>query len=341
MAQRTKWQDRYYISTQTTSISTAATFVSGQIGVLSNVFALEVTNNPHLNADPQIEDTRIAHGLAVRTVLSATRAGEYNIGRREPKVTLEFNANAYNLAPFLWSLFQTGASEGAATVYPKTCIAYTDPSCEMWMSVLRQMSASTADSHRMDGAICRQLTLEGRGQGVIKATAEMIGYDVATNVNASTALTAWANKAPLLWRNAGMSIGTYVANTPIGIDGFRVVFNNNATPIYYDDHRPTKYILGDLTVTGEIAVPWAAATVGANAQLDNFIAGTPARLRLLWGSFAGTADGDLMVEVNMRYTGATTEGDVETVTTLPFEHADDGTTVCTIVASDSVQRTIP
>lgn len=344
MALRTPWQDRYFLSEQKTSISTAAGFTSGNIGILSNVFALATNNHPHVDPGQQIEDTRKATGIAQRSVMSASSAGEYQQTRKEPSVSLEFDANAFNLAPVLWSLFQTGASEGASTVYPKTFVAYTDPACEVWLSILRQMSAAAADSHRLDGAICRTLTLEGRGQGAIKATAELIGYDVTTNVTCTAStdpILTWANKAPLLWRNAGASLGTYVANTPIGIDGFRLVISNNATGIYYDDHRPQKFVLGDLTVSGEIAVPWAATTVGANSEFDKFVAGTPSRLRILWGSYAGTADAELMIEVNMRYTGATVEGDVETVTTLPFEHAYDGTTAITIALGDSVQRTIP
>ena len=341
MPLRTPWQDRYFLSTQTTSISTAAGFTSSNIGILLNVFALDVTNHPHLDPGQQIEDYRVATGLSVRSVRSGVTADEFQQTRKEPSVTLEFQASAYNLAPFLWSLFQTGASEGAAAVYPKTCIAYTDPAAEMWMSIARQMSASTADSHRMDGAICRSLTLEAAGQGVVKATAEMIGYDVATNVNVSGYTATWPNKAPLLWRNAGASLGTYVASTVIGIDGFRLTMSNNAVGIYYDDHRPQKWVLGDFTIEGQIAVPWAAATVGGNVEFDKFVAGTPSRLRLLWGSYAGTADGELVIEVNMRYTGTTLEGDVETVATLPFVHAFDGTTNVTVVVSDSVQRTIP
>jgi hypothetical protein len=336
--------DRYYISTQTTSISTAAAFTTGNIGVLSNVFALDVTNNPHIDPGQQIEENRVATGRAERTVRSGTTADEFYQTRKEPSVTLEFPASAYNLAPFLWSLFQKGASEGAATVYPKTCVPYTDPAAEMWLSVLRVMEVGSANSHRMDGAICKRLTLEASGQGVVKATAELLGYDVATNVSTvsgTNPITDWPNKAPLLWRNAGASLGTYVASTPIGVDGFRITFDNNVVGIYYDDHRPQKWVLGDLTVEGEIAVPWAAATVGGNSELDKFVAGTPSRLRLLWGSFAGTADGELVIEVNMRYSGATIEGDVETVQTMPFVHAWDGTTNITVVASDSVQRSIP
>ena len=122
--------------------------------------------------------------------------------------------------------------------------------------------------------------------------------------------------------------------------GFDLTISNNATSVYYDAVTPEKYVLGDLTVEGNIYVPWSAATVGANTQLDNFVNGTDTLLKIWWGTYAGATEGDVSLQVNMRYTGAEVGGEPETELALPFVHAYDGTNDISFTCADAYDMSI-
>lgn len=340
-ALRVQSEDVYHVQFQKTSISTAGTFASGAdygLGA-AGTFAIPLTNHPHLEPGPQIIDQRKATGVAYRR----TGAGyEFQQGHLMPVFTYEFDANADTLAGFFTLLFQSGVTEGASTPFTKTCVPYTSNGCTWWGAAMRKMSAAAADSHAIHGCIVRSLTLSAETGGALKASVELIGHTHTTafDYDATPATSTFGAVNPLLWKDAGSVAGMYVASTEVHLPGFELTFTNNATPVYYDQTEPVKYVLGDLDVTGTITIPWSQATEGANTPLDNFISGADTALHIWWGTYAGTADDDVSFKVNMRYTGAEVGGEPETGTTLPFLHAYDGTNNVEVKISDGYDMTI-
>jgi len=338
MALRASWEERFLIAAQTTGISTASDFTAGDIGISNaSIYAVPLNNRPHFNPGQNIIDRRKAIGISTRR----TGAGfEYDQGTREPTVTYELDANPYNLALLFWGLFQGGASEADGTPFKKTYIPYTAADCEVWFSLLRKMSASTGNSHAIHGAIPRSIRLSADAGGPLVASVDFIGHTWLDTFNATSVVETYAEKAPLLWQNAGSVAGLYVATTEVHMRGFDLTISNNATPVYYDAVTPEKYVLGDLTVEGNIYVPWSAATVGANTQLDNFVNGTDTLLKIWWGTYAGATEGDVSLQVNMRYTGAEVGGEPETELALPFVHAYDGTNDISFTCADAYDMSI-
>ena len=338
---RAPWQDKYGISFQTTLISTAKTFLAADVGLgAAGKLMLPLTNHPHFSPGQQTIDVRKAIGIPTRRIGTGY---EFQQAHREPSVTYEFHANAYTLAGILWTLFQNGASQ-SADPFEKTFGVYTSPACEVWASLIRHMSAGTADSHVIHGAIARSITLRGEVGGPLTASVEFIGHTWidAFDFDAQSSVLSPDTHAPLLWRNAGSTLGIYVGTTPIEIRAFELTITNSAVQKFYTAQTPDKHVLGDLLATGRIYVPWSAATVGANAQLDNFVNGTDTILHVWWGTtYAayGTDvvdEADMSIWVNMHYTGEPiVGGDVETELDLPFEHAYDGTTDLKIKLADA------
>ena len=342
MPLRVNWEELYGLQLQTTSISTAEDFkVLDSIGIgADSIFGLPITN-PGVNFDPgqQIIDQKKATGVSYRR----TGTGyEFQQAHRIPVTTYEWDANVYNLAGPLWLLFQGGASEGDLSPFTKTYVPYVTPACEVWSSLLRKMSASSADSHAMHGVIVRSITLSAEVGGPLKASAEFIGYDWTREFNFASAPSVlnFDAHAPVLWKDAGNVAGLYVATTETHLRGFEITITNNAVPIYYDDVKPTKFALGDFDVTGKITVPWDATTVGGNSQLANFVSGENVLLHIWWGTFASSTEADISIKTNMHYTGAEVGGDEETGTTLPFVHAYDGANNFEMKVSDDYEMEI-
>jgi len=340
MPLRVPWQDQYGISFQTTSISTAKTFLAADTGLgADGKLQLLLTNHPHFSPGQQTIDVRKATGIPTRRIGTGY---EYQQAHREPTTTYEFHANAYNLAGILWTLFQSGASQ-SDDPYEKTFTTYTSPACEVWCSLLRKMSAGTADSHVIHGAIARSVTLRGEVGGPLTASVEFAGGSWADDFDfdAVSSVLSPDVHAPLLWRNAGSSVGIYVGTTSVEMRAFELTITNSAVTRFGTAATADKHILGDLLATGRIYVPWSVSTVGANAQLDNFVNGTDEMLHVFWGdSIAYGADvadeADVSIWVNMHYTGEPiVGGDVETELELPFEHAYDGTTDLKIKLADA------
>lgn len=345
MPLRASFEDTYGICFQKTLISTAPDFEATDLGLgAAGKLMLPLTNRPHFSPGQQIIDVRKATGIATRRIGTGY---EFQQAHKEPSTTYEFHANAYTLAGILWTLFQSGSSQ-EADPFEKTYIPYTSAACEVWCSLIRKMSAGTADSHVIHGAIARSVTLRGEVGGPLTASVEFIGHTwIDTfDFDAASSVLSPSATAPLLWRNAGGTLGFYVGTTPIEMRAFEITISNNATPCYYTAETPDKYVLGDLTATGRIYVPWSAATVGANAQLNNFVDGTDVPLHIWWGTHVAygqvvTTEADLSIWVNMHYTGEPiVGGDVETEMDLPFEHAYDGTTDLRVGLADGYDLTI-
>jgi hypothetical protein len=340
MASRNVWQDLYGIrlyktsdlsaagvGADTASVWNSATadadcFIAGNIGVDTSLYGIQLLNHPTFDPGSMVINQRKAIGTSYR---SAAVGMEYQMGSRVPTVSFECDATPKILALFFYLLFQGGSTEASGTPFVKTFIPYAEGAEDVVAAaaLIRQMSGGTANSHLIGGAIIKSLTLSAEEGQPLKVTAEFTGYNAVTDYDfdAAANILDFDNSAPLLFQNASVKLATTAVNIP----GFNVTITNNAAAKFYNTCQVTKYVLMDFTGEGSFKVPFAAATVGANAQVDNFAAGTDCLLQIFWGNETPSADGDVKFEFNARYTGATVTGEDEVLTELPFECAHDGT----------------
>jgi len=360
MAQRNIWQDEYAIrlyydatppislpdagvSANTSDGWNSATadadaFAAGAIGIDTSIYGVPLIGHPTFDAGMNVIDQRKAIGVSYRR---GDTGFEYQQGLYMPTTTWEMHASKKNLAVLLWLLFQQGCTEAGTTPFLKTYVPYAETTAdvEVAAALLRRMSSGTADSQLMGGAIVRSLTITGESGMPITLSAELMGYNMVTDFDfdAAANIIEYDSTAPLMFQNCTIKLAT----TTINIDSFNMTISNNAVPKNYNLQHINKFILNDFTVEGQFNLPWAAATVGGNAQLDNFIAGTPALLQIYWGTETPAADGDVKLEVACRYTNATNTGDNEVVTELPFAGVYDGTNnAIRCYVADAVQRKV-
>lgn len=359
MSERNLWADEYgirlyYDSTPPISLAAAGVGANatvfntatadadafendGSMGVDVNLYGMQLTNHPDLMIDLNVINQRKAMGTSYR---NTTTGGEYQQGNYTPTSTWEFDATKKNLAVFLWLLFQEGMTEGADP-FLKTYVPYAEGTEEVTVAaaLIRKLSGSEALSHVFGGCIVKSLTITGDEGQPIKCSAELIGYNGVTDFDfdADVNIIEYDNTAPLMFSDLTVKLATTAVNIP----KFNFTITNNATQKFYDTQHPVKYVLNDFTVEGSITIPWAATTVGGNAQLNNFIAGTDALLQLYWGNESPSADGDVKFEINCRYTGAPLGGDDEIVSELSFDGAYDGTyQAIRVYVCDDIERKV-
>lgn len=318
---------------------TVGNFVAGAIGVDTSKYGIPLTNFPTFDSGTAIINTRKAVGTSYRQ--TSTGCLEYQLGARTPQTTYEADATYKIMALFCQLLFQGGATEEATTPFLKTFIPYAegDAAVVAAAALIKKMSDQSADSHVIGGAIIRTLNISGEEGQPIKVSAEFTGYNMVSDYDYSSEanILEFDTTACLMMQNLSVKL----AGTAVNIPKFDLSISNNAVPKYYNTNAVTKYVLGDFTCTGNITIPWASVTTGGNAQIDNFTNGTDCLLEFWSGNETPSATGDVKIQVNARYTGATVEGDDEIVTTLPFEAANDGTNnAIRIYVADACDRGI-
>ncbi len=306
----------YGICQQVTTIDTAAAFTATAKGMDYGDHCIPLTNiGVNFAPGQQFVDVRKAHGGPYR---KAGTGYEYPKGIQTPTTTLEFDADAWSMSLFFWLLCHAGSSE-AAHVYTFTDWDGVGCATEVWASVVEQMSGALTDSRAIHGCIVRDLTLSAEVGSALKCSANMVGYQIDDDYDCSTGSKVWtfAERAPLMWQDATVELNT----NPVNIDGFTLALSNNAVTKHYDAQYPVKHILGDLTGTGEIVIPWGTATEGGKTQLTDFLAGTIGRLEIYWGhDLAGiVADGELALDLRIRRTDAERVVPDEVGTRIPFE----------------------
>ncbi len=183
MPARVPWMDRFLIQQTTNRMEEHPEYdkdanigITGDTTADSGKFTMPLINHPHLPSPTTINNLELAtgrsDGYTVEHIQTASEA---------PTFTLEMPANAHNLSLFLWSLFQTGASENESSgTITMTCVPYTSPVPEMWLAVTRLMldinTKITLDtiSHMVYGCICRSLTLTAEEGGLLNLSAEIV-----------------------------------------------------------------------------------------------------------------------------------------------------------------------
>lgn len=331
------WQQRYLIGAQTDAISTAVTFDGSAIGITTGGALWKVTNSPFINPNQQIIDQRKATGQSTR--LTGT-GGEFQLGLQRSSVTVEFDVNANILTLLLWSLFQGGVSEGASTPFVKTAIPYTTAAASVWLSMAYVLSTSTAAENCIgNGGICTSLTISGDTQGQsIKGSAEIMFASFANTYDASSATIADPAVAPLLYKNMDATLGGNAVNIP----SFSLTISNNAELKFYHSTSGVKWVLGDLTIEGEIVVPRDSGNAGNDdsSMIADLIALTDAALAIYWGNTPASASGNVSLICNTLITDVEKVEETEVGTRVPFMNVDDTSNDISITFADTIDRSI-
>ena len=303
------WMDIYAVGVQTSARATAVAATHG----------IPVLTHSHLDPGQVLINQRKATGISTRY---AGTGMEYQISGQNPTATLEFAVNKKNLSHFLGAFFQKTGFRGAASVYPKYFIPWEDPGQEAWLTLVRKLAASgTSDSHRIIGGIPSSITLSANENEDFKASVTIDGYSQERNRNIASDTTTFLGTAILLWKDATVTLD---GNT-VNISGFSLTLSNSLANRNYDSEYKLKAFLNDCIGTGTIQIPWGDTNEGGNAQIDDFVAGTTARLIIKWGSNdVASSDGDFSIIMNIKKMNATlndNEGEIQTE--VPFECVTD------------------
>lgn len=320
-AQRNQWETLYGVASGVTNISTAA----------NATFGIPLTNHPSFDPGTQTINTRKAVGTPYRQ----TGAGclEYTQGASIPITSFEFDVSSKNLSVFLWSLFQTGSFQGGSSLYTKYFIPYQTSDVEMWLTLVRKLATNgTGASHRIVGAIVKSINLSCEEGQNLKATVEFQGYSFESNRDTTNDTFTFHTASCLQMQNAVVTLD----GTTINVPSFSLNITNNALTKFYDNATAVRHDVSDFSVTGNIKIPWAQATEGANTQVDAFCNGTASRLVIYWGdSEIANADGEFTIITHVRRTGVSVEGDDEIISSVDFECASEESSSSVTTASAS------
>lgn len=329
------WAERYLIGLQETTIATVVTFDGTAVGIDTGKCLWKVTNNPFINPGQQIIDQRKATGQATR--LTGTGA-EFQLGVQRPTVTVEFDCNANNLAILFRSLFQTGLTEAVGTPYVKTCIPYTVNTVDAWLSMAYVLSTSAAGENAIaHGGLVRSLTISSDEQSQsVKGSAEILFASYAATYDASSATITDPAIAPLLYKNMDFTLGTQAINIP----SFTLTISNNAELKFYHATSGVKYVLGDLTIEGEIVVPRDSghSSYDDNVMITDFVALTDHIMKFYWGATPAAANGQVSLVLNGLTTDVDKVQETEIGTRVPFMHAGDGSNSISFTLADLIDR---
>lgn len=321
MATRTIWEDLYSVASGVTNISTAA----------NGAFGIPLTNHPSFNPGTQTINTRKAVGTSYRQ--TGTGCLEYTQGSAIPTTSFEFDVSSKNLSHFLWSLFQTGSFQAGAPTYIKYYVPYETPDVEMWLTLIRKLAPNaTSSSHRIVGAIVKSISLSCEEGQNLKAVVEFQGYSFESNRNTADDTFTFQTASCLQMQNATITLD----GTTVYVPSFSLNITNNALTKFYDNSTAVRHDVGEFSVTGNIRIPWAQATEGANQQIDDFCNGSASRLVIYWGdSELANADTEFTIISHIRRTAVSVEGEDEIISSVDFECASEesSSSVTTALAS--------
>ena len=308
-----------------------------------------LTNQPDFNPGQEFVDTRKATGTSYR------KTGEYLQSLKKPTATFEWEANAYNIAPFVYSLLFKKATDGvieaAGTPYVKTFYAfgvnpdytalnatYASPTWDatvntgnlpIALSLTKDIfQSATAESHRLCGAIPASIKFSGSEGQPLMISAEMLGKYLATQMDASSGTYQVActsdgvDRVPLMWQDATVKLGGALAT--INCSTWELNLANGLALKFGDAQQANRAIFSGFTGTGSFTFAWD----GANTELDLMVAGTDQRMQVYWGAAVTAATtGELGFDYNLRYTSVEmADGDGEIIVNCNFEIVDDGAT---------------
>lgn len=308
----------------------------------SNVFGVPVTNRPVFNSGQEVRQFNKAIGTPV-----PTGGVGYNFGRGtlNPSTSYEFDADYRTLVPFLWSFFQKGAVQTAAGTsaadYLYSFICPTDASPEMFAQLAMHRTADPTKSYLISDAVATSMRLSAAENDPLKASFDFMGrmldYSFDTTATAlgyngtSYAGVKFPEKNPFYWQNSRVYLGNQAADDisvtsylVTAAQSFDLSVSASVKPLRYNNKFPIGYLYTGFNISGSLAIPWSAATVGSTylqSRLQrnddpNETLVAPIPINITW---VGNADGDF----DTHYAGASVST-ADMASVLSF--GDDDTT---------------
>ncbi len=311
-------------------------------GIEAGKPCIPVINRPDFNPTMDIIHNRKAMGLATH------HTEEYLQGKLLPNSLWEYDANCYNLALPLWTLFQTGASEDGGTkikTYEDYNSSYSldnnnNPIVDTSLTLLKKVydmgsNPSTAKYQRIVGAICNNLTLRHNSDNNLKTSTSFYGYDYEGDYTILGDTINFSTKDPLKFG--------YVVNlggTEINVSSWEINISNNALLKYSTSQNPDSIVFRDITVEGNILLP--TSSINKKDEMDDFINGNDKLLNIYWGTSTATNAGELSIKTNIRYSGLQYNiADGELFADISFIGVYDGTNKSiSILLNDNILRGI-
>lgn len=256
---RTPWQEEYGLMLNTTSVSTESTFVTGGQGVGTNEYALPVIGYPSIATSRPIRSVRAADGLS-EAYQYASGDMSFSQGVTLSRFTMEFEATCPLISAFLWLLLQGDgtatygglAAEAGTPTYDKTFKPYISSDCKVWGTVLRKLSGTVAESHRVSGVICDRLSLTGAEGKAWRLSVSLLGrkIDRDFDFDAQSSILNMNGSQVLLFQNT-----TFQLSSTFNVSSFTWTLTNGARPLYYSSNLLGSYVLGTLTSAIRFTVP--------------------------------------------------------------------------------------
>jgi hypothetical protein len=249
----------------------------------TKLFALPLTSRPAWEQGQE----QITSDKAIGE--SAPTAGTgYNFlrGITGPTGSVEFQATARGMIPFLWGLVQRGASSSLDTGVDTLTFVLppaTSPTPEVFVSALRRFSADSPDSQVLSDAVVTRFGFSSTEGEALQLSVDMLGRFLDNDFKAAeTAFSGSSDQThlapdlgfleenPLLHQNMDFIIQA-------GADSFVVTelasFDFTVTaefiPKRYNSRFPVRYSIGGYTVEGSFSIPWGASLVGGNVLLED------------------------------------------------------------------------
>lgn len=343
MTVRGGWENQFVFMIHTTSISENDAATNGLFVVGNDDQTTFKTGNNGMLVDENasilsgVEHTKVEKSTGIAQPRTGT-GFEYSTPKKTPTFSVGSMAmNKYHMALFCWLLFQKGATEAAVT-FEKACIPPSaeggaDP--EVWCGISRIIGDGTAAiGHSLVGGIIHTLGVSMSQGERVNLSIDGYGRTFKKNYNHTASAVGSTGLADLMfWDFAWTLAGTSLT----GLESIDVSINNNCGIKHYQSQVPSSYVLGRFDTTGTFRLAMSNATVGENAQLDNFIEGTDV---LLVGTAATPG---ITISINARYNGdPNLDPAEEMMYDLSFEGAYDGTNQSIeIEVDDGIERGVP
>lgn len=236
-------------------------------------------------------------------------------GMSRPSVTgLPLWLTAPSLKIFLDQVMTAGTPDAGGNV-PYTPLATGgNPAATKYLTLLRRNNLATAKDKRMTDSVIKSLKLSSssENQGV-KLDCDFIGSALNTAYNGASDVLTLPTDSILLHKGLTLQVvglATPVAEWDLTIDwGTVAIVDNQSTP--------SEFMLGKLTVLGNIRTPWIDDDV-----LNDFIQNITNTLTFYWG-VAG-ASGYLQIQLPVKYNepDEDEDGDLRLRQGIPFHYVE-------------------
>ncbi len=294
-------------------------------GIDTGVSGLFMLNHPDLYTEQfQIDFPK--------TIRSASRnAGiEYAITGKYPNFFTNTVLTTKQSFPFLRLFFQRGSLQDSEDATIKWFYPYSYDSngcsCEVWGTIVRDLSSGETLSHRVSGAIVKSLTISVNAAEYISIRSELIGRALETNHDSSGDTFTLTTESPLLWRNVASKIGdSYTALQTCDLKDFALSVKNDAKSRVFNSSAIQKFNLGRVTGLGSITIPWENTSTGwtNNTALDDMFSGELTRLSLYWGNQYVSTAYTMSINMLVRYMKGKISEDKEISNEMSFIIVED------------------